>query len=64
MAEFEDCADGDGSEAAAVNCSNLLENIDADSSKTWWNWLVLVALFAVDGSSEESDKILLNHRGG
>ena len=47
MAEFEDCADGDGSEAAAVNCSNLLENIDADSSKTWWNWLVLVALFAV-----------------
>ena len=28
-------------------CINLLGSVDADPDETWWNWLVLVALFAV-----------------
>ena len=47
VAEFEDCANGDGSEEAVRNCKSLLDNVDAIPSETWWNWLVLVALFAV-----------------
>jgi ABC-type multidrug transport system permease subunit len=43
VAEFDrDC----GSDEANKNCQNLLDNVDADPDETWWNWLVLVALFA------------------
>lgn len=37
------CPTPDGS---SDPCLNLLENIEADPDETWWNWLVLVALFA------------------
>jgi ABC-type multidrug transport system permease subunit len=39
VAEFEDCSD--------QNCVTLLDNVDAVSDETWWNWLVLVLLFVV-----------------
>lgn len=42
VAEFDrDC----GSVEANDNCDTLLMNVDADPDETWWNWLVLVALF-------------------
>jgi len=47
VAEFEDCAAGNPFTMAAYNCANLLKNVDAEPSETWWNWLVLVALFLV-----------------
>jgi ABC-type multidrug transport system permease subunit len=43
VAEF---ADGCGSVQADMNCENLLNTIEADEDETWWNWLVLVALFS------------------
>ena len=44
MAEFEDC---DPSNAEANdNCNDLLDTVEADPDETWWNWLVLLALFA------------------
>ena len=42
VAEFSDCGDGQ----AAINCANLLDNINADEDETWWYWLVLLVLFA------------------
>lgn len=36
---------GCGSPVADLQCERLLENIDANEDETWWNWLVLVALF-------------------
>lgn len=38
------CPNDDGSNDP---CANLLMSVDADPDETWWNWLVLVALFAV-----------------
>lgn len=40
--EFDDCGGGD----ADIACENLLRSVDADPDETWWNWLVLVSLFA------------------
>eukprot|EP00934_Nitzschia_sp_Nitz4_P005064 Nitzschia sp. Nitz4//scaffold82_size85912//3498//7449//NITZ4_005123-RA/size85912-processed-gene-0.90-mRNA-1//1//CDS//3329558781//5054//frame0 len=37
--------DGCGSETADYACAGLLENINADEDETWWNWLILLALF-------------------
>jgi hypothetical protein len=43
VAEFDrDC----GSEEGNKNCEQLLDNVGAVPEDTWWNWLVLVALFA------------------
>lgn len=56
VAEFEDCADGnpencndeqDCALVATKNCVQLLNNVEADPDETWWNWLILVALFCV-----------------
>lgn len=49
VSEFEDCANGEvASEKPeeARLCYRILENVDADPDETWWNWLVLVSLFA------------------
>jgi hypothetical protein len=43
VAEF---GNGCGGEESDVQCAKLLENIGADADETWWNWLVLVGLFA------------------
>jgi len=45
VAEFEGCAEGDPTDPASRNCGNLLDNIDASPDETWWNWIVLAALF-------------------
>lgn len=46
--EFQDCADEQVTNGEEPNyCLQVLENVDADSSETWWNWLVLVSLFVV-----------------
>lgn len=37
------CTNEEGDRA----CEQLLKNIEADEDETWWNWLVLVALFVV-----------------
>lgn len=43
VAEFSDC----GPDPVAIeNCNTLLTQIEADDGDTWWNWLVLLALFA------------------
>jgi hypothetical protein len=39
VAEFKDCA------KTHEGCARLLEDVSADDDDTWWNWLVLVALF-------------------
>jgi ABC-type multidrug transport system permease subunit len=44
VAEFEDCSDDP---VALAQCNELLEGVDADPDETWWNWLVLLALFFV-----------------
>ena len=41
--EFYDCNPGNPEENRA--CNNQVEVIDGDPDETWWNWLVLVALF-------------------
>lgn len=38
--------DGCGSPQADIACDNLLTNVQAYPDETWWNWIVLVALFA------------------
>jgi hypothetical protein len=43
--EFYDC--DPGNPEANNACNDLVSNIDADPDETWWNWLVLVALFGV-----------------
>jgi ABC-type multidrug transport system permease subunit len=44
VAEFDrDC----GSEEGDKQCARLLSNVDAVPDETWWNWLVLLALFIV-----------------
>jgi ABC-type multidrug transport system permease subunit len=44
VAEFDrDC----GSVKGNINCEQLLDNVGAVPEDTWWNWLVLVALFCV-----------------
>lgn len=40
VAEFDDRDD-------CPSCGEFLEAIKADSDETWWNWLVLLSLFAV-----------------
>jgi ABC-type multidrug transport system permease subunit len=40
-AEFEGCAQ------TLPGCQNVLNDAEADPDDTWWNWLVLVVLFAV-----------------
>jgi len=56
VAEFEDCAEGNPENCndepdcvvlATKNCKLLLNNVEAEPDETWWNWLVLVALFCV-----------------
>lgn len=42
--EYADCQP-DNPEATE-NCNNLIEEVEADPDETWWNWLVLVGLFA------------------
>ena len=44
VAEF---GNGCGGGQADINCDNLLKSIGAEEDETWWNWLVLVALFVV-----------------
>lgn len=44
VAEFDrDC----GNDEADNICMKILDNVNADPEETWWNWLVLVALFCV-----------------
>eukprot|EP00522_Entomoneis_paludosa_P006385 CAMPEP_0172451976 /NCGR_PEP_ID=MMETSP1065-20121228/9768_1 /TAXON_ID=265537 /ORGANISM="Amphiprora paludosa, Strain CCMP125" /LENGTH=650 /DNA_ID=CAMNT_0013203947 /DNA_START=259 /DNA_END=2211 /DNA_ORIENTATION=+ len=43
VGEFEDC--DPSNPAANDNCNNLLDTVDAEPDDTWWNWLVLIALF-------------------
>jgi ABC-type multidrug transport system permease subunit len=44
VAEFDrDC----GSEEGDKNCEELLDNVGAVPDETWWNWLILIALFCV-----------------
>ncbi|GAX27856.1 ATP-binding cassette, subfamily G (WHITE), member 2 [Fistulifera solaris] len=46
--EFEDCANEQSANEDEPNyCRQALDNVDADADETWWNWLVLVALFVV-----------------
>jgi hypothetical protein len=46
--EFEDCANELSANEDEPNyCRQVLDNVDADADETWWNWLVLVALFLV-----------------
>ena len=45
VGEFEDC--DPSNPAANQECNDLLERTDADPDETWWNWVVLVALFVV-----------------
>jgi ABC-type multidrug transport system permease subunit len=45
--EFQDCADAEAeSGAQPAYCSSILTNVEADKDETWWNWLILVSLFA------------------
>jgi hypothetical protein len=37
------CPEADGEDP----CLNLINGVEADPDETWWNWLVLVALFVV-----------------
>jgi len=47
VGEFQDCADNEAASGAQPTyCSTILENVEADEDETWWNWLVLVSLFA------------------
>jgi ABC-type multidrug transport system permease subunit len=41
VAEFEECAKSE------PNCKAVMENVQAKSDETWWNWLVLIGLFLV-----------------
>jgi ABC-type multidrug transport system permease subunit len=41
VAEFKDCA------KTQPGCAKVLSDVDADPDETWWNWLLLVLLFAV-----------------
>ena len=43
----EEFGDGCGGGDADVACANVLEAVGADADETWWNWLVLIALFVV-----------------
>lgn len=43
VAEFEDC--DPSNPEANDNCNSLLDTVDADPDQTWWNWIVLFALF-------------------
>jgi ABC-type multidrug transport system permease subunit len=43
VAEFENCSTDP---KALQNCNRLLADSEADPEETWWNWLVLVVLFA------------------
>jgi len=47
IALVEEFGDGCPNEDGQDPCKQLLEAVDADPDETWWNWLVLVALFAV-----------------
>jgi hypothetical protein len=40
VAEFNPCSKN------FAACANVLKNVEADPSETWWYWLVLGALFA------------------
>ena len=45
--EFQDCADAEAeSGVQPAYCSSILTNVEADEDETWWNWLILVSLFA------------------
>jgi hypothetical protein len=45
--EFQGCADQEQANGTRPPiCTNLLSNIDAKEEETWWNWLVLLALFS------------------
>jgi len=46
VAEFEGCSDGELASGGPGLCTGVLENVQADPDETWWNWLVLVCLFA------------------
>jgi ABC-2 type transporter len=41
VAEFKDCA------KTHEGCSKLLDDVEADDDETWWNWLLLIALFGI-----------------
>jgi len=43
VAEFGECAEG--TDIAAQNCENALENSGSDVDAVWWYWLVLISLF-------------------
>lgn len=43
VAEFGECAEG--TDIAAQNCENALENANADVDASWWYWLILIMLF-------------------
>lgn len=45
LGEFEECSNGN--DIAASNCSQILDNVKAESDDEWWYWLVLLILFAV-----------------
>jgi len=44
VAEFEQCAKDP---KYALFCNGLLIKMDANPEETWWNWIILVALFCV-----------------
>ncbi|KAG7371928.1 ABC transporter [Nitzschia inconspicua] len=46
IALVEEFGDGCPSDDGSDPCLNLLNSIGAEPDETWWNWLVLVALFA------------------
>ena len=47
IALVEEFGGGCPNEDGMDPCARLLESVEADPDETWWNWLVLVALFAV-----------------
>mmetsp|Transcript_20220 Transcript_20220/g.55827 ORF Transcript_20220/g.55827 Transcript_20220/m.55827 type:complete len:378 (-) Transcript_20220:318-1451(-) len=44
VAEFEDC--DPGNPEANDSCNDLLDTVEADPDEVWWNWLLLIVLFA------------------
>jgi ABC-type multidrug transport system permease subunit len=45
LAEFEECSNG--GDDAAINCSRVLSNVNADANEKWWYWVVLIGLFVL-----------------
>jgi len=44
--EFQDCADREMAEGITPPyCSTIIDNVEAEEDHTWWNWMVLLALF-------------------